>query len=156
MEFFLDDLYRHLWASLMAQMVMNSPAVRETWVWSLGWKDSPGGGYSNPLQYSCLENPQGRRSLAAVHEVAKSWTWLRNLSTAQHRHMWEHISRFQFIIVNGCIYYCVDYFYCHNYSNILYSSHFHMSTFCALTFVPKQWCQALYGSLSHLLLTEIL
>ena len=74
MEFFLDDLYRHLWASLMAQMVKNSPAVRETWVWSLGWKDSPGGGYSNPLQYSCLENPQGRRSLAAVHEVTKSWT----------------------------------------------------------------------------------
>ena len=23
----------------------------------------PGGGYGNPLQYSCLENPQGRRSL---------------------------------------------------------------------------------------------
>ena len=24
---------------------------------------SPGGGHSNPLQYSCLENPQGQRSL---------------------------------------------------------------------------------------------
>ena len=24
---------------------------------------SPGGGYSNPLQYSCLENPHGQRSL---------------------------------------------------------------------------------------------
>ena len=24
----------------------------------------PGGGYGNPLQYSCLENPQGQRSLA--------------------------------------------------------------------------------------------
>ena len=23
---------------------------------------SPGGGYGNPLQYSCLENPQGQRS----------------------------------------------------------------------------------------------
>ena len=24
----------------------------------------PGGGHGNPLQYSCLENPHGRRSLA--------------------------------------------------------------------------------------------
>ena len=24
---------------------------------------SPGGGHGNPLQYSCLENPQGQRSL---------------------------------------------------------------------------------------------
>jgi len=74
MEFFIDDLYRHLWTSLVAQMVKNLPAVWETWVQSLGWKDSPGGGYGNPLQYSCLENPQGQRNLAAVHEVEKSWT----------------------------------------------------------------------------------
>ena len=26
---------------------------------------SPGGGYGNPLQYSCLENPHGQRSLVA-------------------------------------------------------------------------------------------
>ena len=38
--------------------------MREAWVPSLGWKDSPGGGHGNPLQYSCLENPQGQRSLA--------------------------------------------------------------------------------------------
>ena len=25
---------------------------------------SPGGGHGNPLQYSCLENPDGQRSLA--------------------------------------------------------------------------------------------
>ena len=30
----------------------------------LGWEDSPGGGHGNPLQYSCLENPHGQRSLA--------------------------------------------------------------------------------------------
>ena len=27
-------------------------------------EDSPGGGHGNPLQYSCLENPHGQRSLA--------------------------------------------------------------------------------------------
>ena len=28
-------------ASLMAQLVKNPPAMRETWVWSLGWEDPP-------------------------------------------------------------------------------------------------------------------
>ena len=38
---------------------------------------SPGGGHGNPLQYSCLENPHGQRSLQApVHEVMKSQTLL--------------------------------------------------------------------------------
>ena len=33
---------------------------------------SPGGGHGNPLQYSCLENPHGQRSLGAtVHRVAE-------------------------------------------------------------------------------------
>ena len=34
---------------------------------------SPGGGHGNPLQYSCLENPHGQRSLwATVQGVTKS------------------------------------------------------------------------------------
>ena len=31
----------------------------ETWVWSLGWEDSPGEGKGFPLQYSGLENSIG-------------------------------------------------------------------------------------------------
>ena len=39
---------------------------------------SPGGGNSNPLQYSCLENPMKREAWqAAVHSIAKSWTRLK-------------------------------------------------------------------------------
>ena len=35
----------------------------------------PGGGHSNPLQYSCLENPMNRGAWqATVHRVAQSWT----------------------------------------------------------------------------------
>ena len=35
----------------------------------------------HPLQYSCLENPMGRRLWwATVHRVAKSWTQLKQLS----------------------------------------------------------------------------
>ena len=44
---------------------------------------SPGGEHGNPLQYSCQENPVDRGAwLATVHRVAKSWTWLKRLSTA--------------------------------------------------------------------------
>ena len=40
---------------------------------------SAGEGNSNPLQYSCLGNPVGQGAWwAAVHEVAKSQTWLRD------------------------------------------------------------------------------
>ena len=36
---------------------------------------SPGGGHSNPLQYSCLENPLDRGTWWAIdHGGAKSWT----------------------------------------------------------------------------------
>ena len=45
---------------------------------------NPGEGHSNPLQYSCLENPLDRGAWqAAIHEVSKSQTWLKWLST-QH------------------------------------------------------------------------
>ena len=43
---------------------------------------SPGGGHDNPLQYSSLGNPVEREAWQAiVHEVAKSRTRLKQLST---------------------------------------------------------------------------
>ena len=102
------------WASLLAQLVKNPPAMQETPVLCLGQefpsrsdrllspvflgfpagsnnkestcnvgdlgsvprlRRSPGGGYDNPLQYSCLENPHGQRSLVGYSPwVTKSWT----------------------------------------------------------------------------------
>ena len=47
----------------MAQTIKNLAAVQETWVRSLGWEDPLEEGTVNPLQYSCLENPRGQRSL---------------------------------------------------------------------------------------------
>ena len=41
-----------------------------------------GGGHGSPLQFSCLENPMDRRAWhTTVHRVAKSWVWLKSLST---------------------------------------------------------------------------
>ena len=31
--------FQYSWASLVAQLVKNLPAIRETWVQSLGWED---------------------------------------------------------------------------------------------------------------------
>ena len=56
---------------MIAQLVKNPPAVQETPVRFLGWKDPLEKGKKGyPLQYSGLENSMD----CIVHEVAKSWT----------------------------------------------------------------------------------
>ena len=35
----IGDPLQYSWASLMAQLVNNLPAMQETWVLSLGWED---------------------------------------------------------------------------------------------------------------------
>ena len=48
---------------------------------------SPGGGHGNPLQYSCLENPQGQRSPVGYSPWGhKESDMTEQLSTA-HRHL---------------------------------------------------------------------
>ena len=45
---------------------------------------SPGGGYGNPLQYPCLENPHGQRSLVGYSPWScKELDMTERLSTAQ-------------------------------------------------------------------------
>ena len=66
-----------LCASLVAQTVKCLPTLQKTWVRSLGRGDSPGEGNSNPLQYSCLENPMDRG------------TWgLQSMGSQRVRHDW--------------------------------------------------------------------
>ena len=36
---FLRYIYDDVWASLVAQLVKNQPAMQETWFQSLGWED---------------------------------------------------------------------------------------------------------------------
>ena len=67
---------QYSWASLVAQLVKNLPAMWETWVQSLGWEDALEGN-CYPLQYSGLKNPMDRGAWwATVHRVAKSRTQL--------------------------------------------------------------------------------
>ena len=55
-----------------------------------GSRRSPGEGNSNPLQYSCLENPMERGAWkAAVHGVAEGQTRLSNFTFTFHFHALE-------------------------------------------------------------------
>ena len=60
--------------------------MRETWVHCLGWEDSPGGGHSNLLQYSCLENSYGQRSLVGYSP------WGHNKSDTTEQQSTAHIT----------------------------------------------------------------
>ena len=62
------------WASLVAQLMKNLPAVQQTRFDPLVRK-FPGEGNGNPLQYSCLENPMDKGAgKAAAHGITKSDT----------------------------------------------------------------------------------
>ena len=61
-----DDQYDGLifvWASLVAQMVKNPPAMWETWVWSQGWEDPLEEG-RQPTPVVLPGESHGQRSLA--------------------------------------------------------------------------------------------
>ena len=49
--------------------------------WIPGSGRSPGKGNGNPLQYSCLENPMGQRSLVATVQGSQSKTRLSDYTT---------------------------------------------------------------------------
>ena len=67
---------QYSWTSLVAQTVKNLPAMRETWVQSLGWEDPLEKGMQ-PILVSCLENSMDRGAWGAtVHGVTKSQTRL--------------------------------------------------------------------------------
>ena len=50
---------------------------------------SPGGGHGNPLQYSCLENPHGQRSLAGYSP------WGHKQSATTEQLSTEHIDEIE-------------------------------------------------------------
>ena len=65
------------WASLVAQMAKNPPAMQETWVQSLGWEDPPEKGMATHSSILAWRIPMDRGALwATVHGVEKNWTWL--------------------------------------------------------------------------------
>ena len=80
-------LYTESWASLVAQMIKESICSLAALGLIPRVGRSTGAGHGNPLQYSCLENVHGQKSLAGytVHGVAKSRTQLKRLSSRLYR-----------------------------------------------------------------------
>ena len=65
------------WASLMAQMVKNLPAMWETWIQPLGWEDPLGEGMATHSRILTWRIPMDRGAWrAAVHGVAENRTRL--------------------------------------------------------------------------------
>ena len=69
------------WASLVAQLIKNPPAVQETWVRSLGWEDPLEKGKATHSSILAWRIPW------TVHGVAKSQTRLRDF----HFHFIQHV-----------------------------------------------------------------
>ena len=67
------------WASLVAQMVKNPPAMWETWVGSLGWEDplQDGMATNSSILARRISTDRGTWQ-ATVHGVAKSRIQLSN------------------------------------------------------------------------------
>ena len=70
---------QYSWASLVAQMIKNLPATRETWVQPLGWEDTLEQGMATHSSILAWRIPMDREAWRAiVHGVAKSQTRLNN------------------------------------------------------------------------------
>ena len=68
---------QYSWASLVAQMVKNPPAMWETWVRSLGWDDSLEESMATHSSILVWRIPMDRGDWwATVHRAAKSQTGL--------------------------------------------------------------------------------
>ena len=78
---------QYFWASLVAQMVKNLPAMRKTWVRSLGWDNSLEDDMYSCLEYSCLENPHGQRSLVGYSPQGcrVGHDWLSTVQQVSHQ-----------------------------------------------------------------------
>ena len=65
------------WTSLMAQWAQNPPAMQETWVQSLGWKDLLEEGMETHSSILALRIPMDKGALwVTLHGVPKSQTRL--------------------------------------------------------------------------------
>ena len=74
--FYIGKL-RTPWASLEAQLVKKPPAMQETWVQSLGWKDLLEEGMETHSSILALRIPMDKGALwVTLHGVPKSQTRL--------------------------------------------------------------------------------
>ena len=62
------------WASLVAQTVKNLPAMRETWVQSLGWEDPLEEGIATHFSILNWRIPMNKGAWQAMPHVVAEWS----------------------------------------------------------------------------------
>ena len=85
--FFLTKYY-YYWASLVAQLVKNPPAVRETGVQSLGWEDPLEKGKAPvfwPGEFHGLYSPWGRKESDTTERLSLHFTSFLLLASSKKR-----------------------------------------------------------------------
>ena len=72
---YCDSLITDDWASLVAQLVNNPPAMWETWVGSLSWEDPLKEGMASQSSIPAWRIPMDREAWwVTIHRVTKNWT----------------------------------------------------------------------------------
>ena len=69
---------QYSWASLVAQMVKNLPAMGETWARSLGWEDPLEEGMATHASTLAWRIPVDREAWQTTVHGSQSWIWLSN------------------------------------------------------------------------------
>ena len=90
----IDVSYSNLWASLLAQMVKNPPAMWETWLQSLGWEESLEEGMATLSCIVAWRIPMDRQEPGGLHSRDGRVEHQRVLCTAQHPNLCYYISNF--------------------------------------------------------------
>ena len=75
-----------VWASLVAQMVKNLPAMQNTWIRSLGREDTPEKGMATHSSILGWRIPMTGAWWATVHGIRKSQTGLSNFHIMHQNH----------------------------------------------------------------------
>ena len=79
-EFVMTEATEHivLWASLVAQLVKNLPAMQETWVQSLGWEDLLEKGTATHSSILAWRIPWDHKELDMTdfHSLILCYNWL--------------------------------------------------------------------------------
>ena len=74
---------QYSWASLVAQLVKNLPAIRETWVWSLGWEDPQAKGKATHSSILAWRIPWTIQSMR-LQRVRYDWATFTHSCPLQH------------------------------------------------------------------------
>ena len=90
------------WASLVAEMVKNPPAMRETWAWSLGWEDPLEKGtatHSNILIWRIPWTEElSRQQSMGSQRVGQEWATSKKKKESQIEVYFQVLDAFYYIL----------------------------------------------------------